>query len=606
MRRTSPHLRVAQQNLKDSVPHCSDESDFCTSANRSCFQCFDKRLMISSKQVCDGVIDCFDLSDECLCENSGNNPLCANLFSSSSGSKCGPTNFLEEVNTIYPANAPQHLKRDAVHQVVCQAKWGKVYATLCDGRPECNDLSDECNCENPPSFCNDTCHLFYRLGDRYCNGVEDDAWKFINDSSCPKGFDELSCPKRHVCTAGTRMSIDVMQICNGVQDCDDGSDEGNCSVHSIKTLFSSDSKMIQSVTALCFFWLLGIAALCGNFYVIVVIAYSLKQKLMKTPARVQYMILLNIFIADLIMGIYLFTIAVESVRYAGRYSEFDYQWRSSTSCSVIGALAFLSTEASTFFMVLLVSFFLFRVTKKRSSVKIDRVWKILIGVLWFVSILLATAPMMSGISQSFVEYIWMPTPFSQRVLWDVESAQNFACSLATISGRQIANKDWLYFLENHAMDYTPLGVFGYYGETSVCLPNFFDPQGGTSWRYAVAMIVMNFALFLFIAVGYVAVYFISIKNENDDNTDLKFAQHEATVKRRVTRMVCASIISWTVLGVLAIVSADNTRLSDEVFVISASLLFPITSVLNPFLYSPLPERIAKILSCKKMDNVRLY
>ena len=55
-------------------------------------------------------------------------------------------------------------------------------------------MKDECSCPNPPDFCNDSCHSYYPMGDRYCDGIEDEAYKLINNSDCPKGFDELLVP----------------------------------------------------------------------------------------------------------------------------------------------------------------------------------------------------------------------------------------------------------------------------------------------------------------------------------------------------------------------------------------------------------------------------
>ena len=57
--------------------YCSNKEDSCFDqfGKLTCFKCFDGTIVLKS-QVCDGTIDCNDLSDECACENSEVQPLC--------------------------------------------------------------------------------------------------------------------------------------------------------------------------------------------------------------------------------------------------------------------------------------------------------------------------------------------------------------------------------------------------------------------------------------------------------------------------------------------------------------------------------------------------
>ena len=59
---------LPQINLFDDAAHCKNGSDLRFKNNSSWFECFDNLLVISSAQVCDNDIDCYDRSDERICE----------------------------------------------------------------------------------------------------------------------------------------------------------------------------------------------------------------------------------------------------------------------------------------------------------------------------------------------------------------------------------------------------------------------------------------------------------------------------------------------------------------------------------------------------------
>ena len=106
--KTAGDCVLPQPNLYDNVSHCSDNSDLCFDSG-SCFQCLDHLLMISFDQVCDGVIDCYDMSDEYLCFNNINAIQCNDIlaFNQTLSATICPVNTLSnKINPEFYQNNP--------------------------------------------------------------------------------------------------------------------------------------------------------------------------------------------------------------------------------------------------------------------------------------------------------------------------------------------------------------------------------------------------------------------------------------------------------------------------------------------------------------------
>ena len=613
-------------NLHDDVAQCSDSRDLCR--GDSCFECLDKQgLKINKRQLCDGYVDCYDFSDECLCETNMRKENCDVIFTldiDADTTMCTYNKLSNRLNHELMNNSPMllhlvspekyHTKLQGFFNPInnersCETKNGRTVPTLCDGRPECRDYSDECNCENRPSFCNNHCLKSVEIGDRLCDGIEDEVWKHINNSECPRGFDEKDCPNRFYCKAGDKVSIDQSQICDGVVNCDDGSDE---QAWACARLFSSATEMIDSKFIRAIYWIVGILVVIGNFVVIASTTRMLQTSKLTSSLQCQHLIVLNISVADFIMGIYLLTIASFSVVFSGYYGEVDHAWRTSLSCSVIGSMAIVSSEASCFLMLILAAFRLYNVYKPIAAISAStKTWKIWIALVWVMAFILGTLPILPQTSSYFMHSISFRSPFNPDGSWMKSSLTKFACRYAALSNQTIENDGTMWdstrrFLKkNFPQNFDPVREFGYYAETSVCMPRFYVPRGGKSWEFTLILITFNFLSFILIAVCYVTMFFETRKRSRMlQNKNTSILKREATMQKRIARIIATDFFSWVPICVLVYVRMSGIEFSSLACQISAVIILPINSALNPFLYSALPEKLVQTFTRKRTDKPR--
>ncbi|KAL8613107.1 hypothetical protein ACOMHN_035048 [Nucella lapillus] len=272
-----------------------------------------------------------------------------------------------------------------------------------------------------------------------------------------------------------------------------------------------------------FLWIFAVVAIIGNSA-----SFVVRQFLQRKSSQAGFPVFVtNLCIADLLMGIYLAIIGAADYFYQGSYLWYDEMWKHSWACKIAGFLSLLSSEVSAFIICL---------------ITVDR-------------------------------FIVLRFPFTQRRFqrWSARMAS----SLAWVIGVLIAAVP----LTHVAQDWN------FYGQTGICIPLPFSKLTLSGQKYSFGiMIVLNFILFVMIAVGQIAV-FCSVRSNRKTITCLKRKSRDLTVAHRLAFIVMSDFFCWFPIGLLGLLAVWNVPIPEEVNVGMAIFVLPLNSALNPFLYT---------------------
>jgi len=174
------------------------------------------------------------------------------------------------------------------------------------------------------------------------------------------------------------------------------------------------------------------------------------------------------------MGVYLLGIVGKGLNYSGIYCFVDKEWRSSNGCSVLGTIAVLSSEASTFIMASMSTFRVVSIYKPFLTRTMKFKWIVLVGVLcWLFSLIFAFLPWIPLKSGYFVSEVWLPNHFLKT---DTVSKHHLFTISNQVSGSNSTLQSWFKVKDTIStkFEYNEIKAeFGFYSQASVCMPRFY-------------------------------------------------------------------------------------------------------------------------------------
>ncbi|KAL8613531.1 hypothetical protein ACOMHN_007574 [Nucella lapillus] len=375
--------------------------------------------------------------------------------------------------------------------------------TWCNGMYDCIDHQDEEGCKDMicPGFFRCRASVICVHSDHLC-----DAWPH-----CPEHDDELlcdlTCPVHCLCQGHTFLCFQPFSAMLFPQLC---------------YLDATGSDLLQSWTYRGFLWLITCFSVIGNIFCI---CARLFAKGIASSSGFSVFVL-NLSMADFLMGVYIAVIGVADERFRGRYLHYDDSWKSSATCKLAGFLSLLSSEVSALiiwlitldrFMVLHFPFSTFRF--ERSSAAVACL------LTWLIDWCLALLPLL---------------PFTSH--WE------------------------------------------FYSQTGICIPLPVTRKEfkGKVYSFGV-LIIFNCVMFLFISVGQALIYWSIQSNTLKTNTTKM--SRDVTIARRLITVAVTDFLYWFPIGICGMLAIAGTPISGEVNVGLAIFVLPLNSAVNPFMYT---------------------
>ena len=333
-----------------------------------------------------------------------------------------------------------------------------------------------------------------------------------------------------------------------------------------KSALNMDHKLVEVIV-----WFFAFASVVGNAGVFLhCLSINFRKKPAGSSAKIHKFLILNLALADLLMGFYLSIYAFHHLHTGENGHDHDklssrlesLLWMESSSCLAMGILSFTSSQVSVTLLII-ITYFRLKTTINPFEVNGKAQMKqasLLTFFTWFIWLVIAILPTInvdeiSSIFNNFIRfsstnfcYGSKNTPevhynFLRQIVNDVFNASS-SCNFEFDAYNNSKRPSWKQLIDSAQQlklvrENTSVVYYGYYNERSVCTATYFASISSPSMPFTMIVIFFNLFSFAFIILAYIWIWKSSSATRNlpsNNENSSKLDSRQSLNNHRKTRL----------------------------------------------------------------------
>ena len=307
-------------------------------------------------------------------------------------------------------------------------------------------------------------------------------------------------------------------------------------------------------------------------------------------------LIMLICLGDMLMGGYLFTIAIKNY-FFGNYCQDKFTWLTSGWCACLGVISTTASQLSLFSMTGLSVFRLYslrRRTQSRTATR-NQIMAV-VGALTSItllSLLIGAVPLFNSLEDYFVNGINYPASMTLFIGAPTKSKhlrilEKYSSAFAHIknwtpSWEKVKEMTQEMFSHEFNKTHGDNRTLHFYGNDGVCLFKYFVTKDDPQAAFSIALLLLNFTCFVTITVCYLSIHLL-VKKSDRNRTQRSKRSKTVMVQTKVTLMVVTDFFCWVPFIVISLLHYTEMMDATSHYAFFSVIIIPINSVINPLLY----------------------